>query len=209
MTKALGPFKQAIIDLFAREEPHTAWATRMAHHFHLPAHVLFDPDTPASGVAIIHPDLLHAGKLAFDWLQQERDTLTILDIGPMHHHFEQQSQRIDQDVPFASRELFAAIIAMRPAPLSGFHRLTVDNGRTWGRLPSTLHPKPLPQRFHHPLPNAGVAPLAKVVIHRRPGGIFMGQQAPSPSTTQYIKDPIKNLSHMHTSGPPSWFGWGN
>jgi len=105
MTKALGPFKQAIIDLFAREEPHTAWATGMAHHFHLPAHVLFDPDAPGSGVAIIHPDLLHTGKVALDWLQQERDTLTILDIGPMHYHFEQQSQRIDQDVPFASGEL--------------------------------------------------------------------------------------------------------
>ncbi len=43
---------------------------------------------------------------------------------------------------------------MRPAPLGGFHRLAVDNGRAWGRPPSTLHPKPLPQRFHHPFPNA-------------------------------------------------------
>ena len=77
----------------------------MADDDDLPAHVLFDPDAPGSGVAIIHPDLLHAGKVAFDWLQQERDTLTILDIGPMHYHFEQQSQRIDQDVPFASGEL--------------------------------------------------------------------------------------------------------
>src|SRR6266566_725455 len=209
MTKALGPFEQAVIDLFTGKDPHAAWAAGMAHHLYLPAHMLFDPDTPGSGVAIVDPDLLYTRELAFDWLQEQRDALSILDIGSVDHHFEQQSQCIDQNVPFASRELFATIIAMRPAPLGGFHRLTVENGRTWGRLPSTLHPKPLPQRFHHPFPNAGVAPLTKVVIHGRPGGIFMGQQAPGPSTAQHIKDPIENLSHIHASRPPSCFSWGN
>src|SRR5229473_1188329 len=51
-----------------RPDPHATRAARMADHLHLPAHVLFDPGAPGSGVAIIDPDLLHTGKLPFDWL---------------------------------------------------------------------------------------------------------------------------------------------
>jgi hypothetical protein len=72
--------------------------------------------------------------VAFDRLQQQRDALSVLDIRTMHHHFEQKAQRIDQQVSFASGELFASIVAMRPAPLRGFDRLTIDNGRTGCRL---------------------------------------------------------------------------
>src|SRR5260370_10700137 len=89
----------------------------MADHLHLPPHVLFDPGAPGSGVGIVDPDLLHAGKLAFDWLQKQWDALPILELGAMHHHFQQQAQRIDQQVSFASRELFTSIIAMEPASL--------------------------------------------------------------------------------------------
>src|SRR5713226_8184834 len=130
MPKAFGPFKQAVIDLLAREDPHATRTAGMADHLHLPAHVLFDPGAPASRVAIVDPHLLHAGKLAFDRLQEQRDALSILDISTMHHHFEQQSQRIDQDVSFASGELFSSIIAMRAASLRRFDRLTSNYGGT-------------------------------------------------------------------------------
>ena len=105
VTKALGPFKQAVIDLLAREDPHAARTAGMADHLHLPAHVLFDPGAPSSRVAIVDPDLLHTGKVAFDWLQKQWDALPILELGAMHHHFEQQTQRIDQQVSLASGEL--------------------------------------------------------------------------------------------------------
>src|SRR5260221_5003624 len=34
----------------------------------------------------------------------------------------------------------------------------------------------------------------------------MGQQTPSTSAAEHIKDPIEDLSHIHTSGPTSWLG---
>jgi hypothetical protein len=77
----------------------------MADHLHLPTHVLFDPGAASSGVAIVDPHLLHAGKLALDWLQQQRDALSILDISTMHDHFEEQAQRIDQQMSFPAGEL--------------------------------------------------------------------------------------------------------
>ena len=98
VTKALGPFKQAIIDLLAWKHPHPARTAGMADHLYLPAHVLFDPGAPGSRVAIVDPDLLYTRKLAFDWLQKEWDALPILELGAMHHHFEQQAQGIDQQV---------------------------------------------------------------------------------------------------------------
>jgi hypothetical protein len=92
MTKAFGPFKQAVIDLLAGEDPRAARTAGMADHLYLPPHVLFDPGAPGSCVGIVDPDFLSTGKLAFDWLQKQWDALSILQLGVMHHHFQQQAQ---------------------------------------------------------------------------------------------------------------------
>src|SRR5713101_9658041 len=34
----------------------------------------------------------------------------------------------------------------------------------------------------------------------------MGQQTPSTSAAEQIKDPIENLPHIHASGTPAWLG---
>ena len=89
-------------DLHPRPHPHATRTARMADHHDLRAHVLLDPSAASSGVAIVDPDLLQAGKKALDRLEKQRDTLSILDIGGVNDHFEQQSQRVDQQVPFTS-----------------------------------------------------------------------------------------------------------
>src|SRR5260370_41026988 len=43
MTKAFGPFKQAVIDLFAGGEPHPARTARMADHLYFPPQSLLYP----------------------------------------------------------------------------------------------------------------------------------------------------------------------
>jgi len=64
---------------------------------------------------------------AYDWLQKQWDALSILELGALHHLFQQQAQRIDQQVTLTSRELFAPIIAMQSASLRGFDRLAINN----------------------------------------------------------------------------------
>src|SRR5260370_25319761 len=91
--------------LHPRPDPHATRTARMADPLYLPTHVLFDPGAPGSGVGIVDPDLLHARKLAFDWLQKQWDALPILQLGAMHHHFQQQAQRVDEQVTLPSREL--------------------------------------------------------------------------------------------------------
>lgn len=77
----------------------------MADHLHFSSHALFDPGASSARVAIIDSHFLYAGKLAFDWLQQQRDALAFLQPGAMHPHFKQQARCIDQQVVFALREL--------------------------------------------------------------------------------------------------------
>src|SRR5579864_8965830 len=50
---------------------------------------------------------------------------------------------------------------------------------------------------------------AYVVIDRRPGRVIMREQTPGAATAQHIQDPIEDLAHLHTSGSPSWLGWGD
>jgi hypothetical protein len=73
MTKAAWALKDSYHfwgNLHPRPDPHATRAAGMADHLYLRAHVLFDPDAPSSRVGIVDPDLLDAGKLAFDWLQE-------------------------------------------------------------------------------------------------------------------------------------------
>ena len=83
----------------------------------------------------------------------------------MHHHFEQQAHRVHEQVPFASTDFLATIVAMEASTLGRFDRLTIDNPSTGRRLTSSLHPQALSERLHQLFPDPGVAPLAKLIIH--------------------------------------------
>ena len=60
-------------------------------------------------------------------LEQEGHTLAILEIGGMHHHFEQQTHRIDKQVTFAPVHFLPPVISMRPTALRRFDRLAIDD----------------------------------------------------------------------------------
>ena len=62
----------------------------------------------------------------------------ILEIGRVDDDFEQQTSRVHDHMALASVELFGSIMAMRPATVGRFHRLTVDDPRTWRRFASSL-----------------------------------------------------------------------
>src|SRR5438067_4696310 len=104
----------------------TSWPA-MAHHLNFPSHLFFDPLPPLACIALIHPHFFHTRKQTLDRLQQERHTLSILDIGLMDHHVEEQTRRIDEDVSLPSRQLLAAIVAVRSTSVRASHRLTIDD----------------------------------------------------------------------------------
>src|SRR5438876_10707778 len=160
-------------DLHSRPDPHATRTARMADYHDLPAHVLFDPDAACPGVAIVDPDQADAWEATFDRLQQEFHPLAVLDISSMHDHLEQQPHRADEQVPFAPRELLPPIIAVGSAALRGFDRLAINDHTAGGGFAPGLHAQSLAQRRHDLFPDPGIAPLAKVIVDRRPGRIVV------------------------------------
>ncbi len=87
----------------------------MLHDLYLPAERLFDPlnETPLL-VSTIGPDQLQPRKAVCERREQEFPAVIILDIGFMHQHLHDQAIGIDEQMPLAAFDLFAAIVAAEP-----------------------------------------------------------------------------------------------
>jgi hypothetical protein len=71
--------------------------------------------------------------------QEARGAGAVLDIGGMDQRLDDQSQRIDEQMAFAPRELLGPIIAVRTTALGRLDRLTVeDSGARRRQSPSLL-----------------------------------------------------------------------
>lgn len=82
--------------------PLASRALWVPNDFDLPSHLLLDPLASLPGVALVHPYFSHAGKHAFDRLQQELHAFPILKIGRMDGCLEDQARRIDEEMSLAA-----------------------------------------------------------------------------------------------------------
>ena len=73
-----------------------------------------DPLDQLSSIASIGPDQPHAGKPPCQFIDDQLRSISILDIGRMHHHRQQQPHGIYNDVSLSTVDLLASIIATRP-----------------------------------------------------------------------------------------------
>ena len=90
----------------------------MLHHLHFPAERLLDPlDEVAFLVRAVDPDQLEPRKTAAQWLQEVFAALVILKTGLMHQHMEDQTQGVDEHVPFPPFHFLATVIPASP-PIS-------------------------------------------------------------------------------------------
>ena len=65
-------------------------------------------------VAAIGVDAFDKGKQATRAsVEDQRDAVAILDVGGMNGDAQQEAERVDQDVPLATRNLLARIVALR------------------------------------------------------------------------------------------------
>jgi hypothetical protein len=82
---------------------------------------LQDPTTPPPqplhelpGITTVRPIQLHRRKQCRRLEKQQFGPIPILDCRGMHHHCQQQPQRIDQDMPLATVDLLPRIVPMYP-----------------------------------------------------------------------------------------------
>src|SRR5262249_20607243 len=99
-----------------------------------------------------------------------------------------------------------ALVAVRSALLGRLDRLTVDNGRAGGRLAPKQAAHALAQHGVDPLPRAGQAPQAKIVVDGGPRPVLARQIAPGAAAAQKVEEAIENPAEVNTAGAASRLG---
>ena len=74
----------------------------------------------ASGVSAISKNVFDEREQSSGSAQQMESTITILNVGRMNDDIQQEPQRVDQDVPFATFDLLARVVARRIEPRPPF-----------------------------------------------------------------------------------------
>jgi len=72
------------------------------------------PVNQLAAITAIGPNLFQTPVIHFQAQQQIFRTRWVLNIRRMHAHFEQQAERISQNMPFSARYLLGCIVAARP-----------------------------------------------------------------------------------------------
>jgi hypothetical protein len=71
-------------------------------------------------IAAVGDDALDEGERAARDTQQVAGSVAVLHVGPMHDDAQQETERVDQDVALAARDLLARIEALRVDPSPPF-----------------------------------------------------------------------------------------
>src|SRR5262249_11527006 len=111
---------------------------RALDHFHTPTQFLLDPVKPWASVGLVGPEVVQTGEALVQSGQHEPGPVSILNVGLMDDHFQEQPQRIPQQMALAPIALFAAIVAVWTAALGRLDGRTVDDRGTGGGLSSGL-----------------------------------------------------------------------
>src|SRR5688572_18521346 len=86
----------------------------------------------------------------------------------MNHHGQQQAERIDSQVPLATRDFLGRIIASLFTAFGRANRLAVDNRYRRRRLLAYRSARFGPQGVVNLLPSAIISPAPKNSVHRTP-----------------------------------------
>ena len=88
--------------------------SRALHNLEHPACHGPDPLDQLSSIASIGPDQPHSGESPSQFIDDQLGSISILNIGRMHHHRKQQPHGIYNDVSLSTVDLLASVIATRP-----------------------------------------------------------------------------------------------
>ena len=87
-------------------DPFTTWLWRVPHHLDLPPEVFLNPALAAAGVALVDPQVLDAGEVLGNSLQQEGHASTVLNVSRVHFCPQHKAQAVHQDVALAAVDAF-------------------------------------------------------------------------------------------------------
>ena len=143
-----------------------------------------------SSIASIGPDQPHAGKPPYQFIDDQLGSISILDIGRMHHHRQQQPHGIYNDVSLSTVDLLASVIATRP-PFSVVLTdwLSMMAALGVGLLPSAFRTLGLMDSF----PCTILSPFPKIPPHGAPRREVMRQGSPRAAVAQNVHNAVDDL----------------
>src|ERR1017187_1247078 len=167
------------------------------HDFQGAAPQFHGPLDQRARVAAIGPDMsdaaAHRLALTEEAGQQLSSAIAVLEIGRQHRHQQQQANRVHQDVPLASVDLLARVVASLVARLRASDALAVDDPRTGLAISSSRHAHLFAQMSVNSHPKPIALPQSEIVIDRSPPGKVLRQIAPLAAGLCEIEDRIDQL----------------
>ena len=152
-----------------------------------------DPLDQLSSIASIGPDQPHAGKPPYQFIDDQLRSISILDIGRMHHHRQQQPHGIYNDVSLSTVDLLASVIATRPPFFRRLNRLAVYDGRARCWVAAFGLPNFGPQRLMDSFPCTILSPFPKIPPHGAPRREVMRHGSPRAPVAQNVHNAVDDL----------------
>src|SRR3954447_9198128 len=128
-----------------------------------PAELFLEPEAQPLIVGI-GPDECDPGEQAVEIGKQKHAAHLVVEIGRMNLGLEDGALRIDKDLPLATGDLLAAIVAARPAGFGGLHGLTVDHGGGGLRFPARCRAILFSQDLVYAFPLAVFTPFIEIIV---------------------------------------------
>ena len=149
-----------------------------------------------SHITSIGPDVFDfsASPLAEECGQQWLGPIAVLDVGRQDHHLEEQADGVDQDMPLASVDFLARVVAPLVAGFGTLHALAVDDGRAGLGFASLYPAQVFPQMGVNLLPQTIVLPQPEVMVGGAPRSEVLRQIAPLTASLDDIENPVDQFA---------------
>jgi hypothetical protein len=161
--------------------------------------MLQDPSDQLATIGAIDPDAPQFLGRAAQAPDQQTRPCCIRERGGRDHHDDNQTHRVDQEMPFAPRDLFARILAAQTWSGTRLQALSVQAASRGVLMASGLATDLGAQPIVDALPSPIIAPHPKVRVEALPLGIVLGQHPPLTARNDNLEHRIDQLTHVQTA----------
>src|SRR5579884_2941725 len=171
---------------------------------HVPA-VVADPLVQGVVVVlVVRPQLLQPGQLlVVQFRQYLGRRRAVVHARPGHQHGQDHAQGIHHDMPLATSDLLAGVVALGTARPGRLDALAVDAAGTRRRFTARLAADLPDQGVMDLLPRAVLDPGAEVVVDGSPGREVMRQGPPANAVAVAVEQGVDDLPHVGFSVAPA------
>ena len=133
------------------------------------------------------------GKPPYQFIDDQLGSISILDIGRMHHHRQQQPHGIYNDVSLSTVDLLASVIATGAPFFRRLNRLTVYDGRARCWVPPLGLPDLDSESVIGSFPCTILSPFPKIPPHGAPRREVMRHGSPRAAVAQNVHNAVDDL----------------